>query len=413
MTKVPKVTVGMMDIHNTQSLLNYPGIRYKTYCFRGHPFLVPQSRPVCPYNFEAMSSRTATPKEYPKYWLSVLSEEALAAVLPYPTEFAGQTIKQLLSKPMGLVGNCALVFAAFSLSNPKDKLNSRMHQLLGKLGVKTTGLEAVVGVDLLIQVEQVAASNPTAAAASTISNLDLDLQEADAEHTTRRGTAAPLSQPPIGRPDDGRPSDDQAATPAPAASQFVPGTARADDIEEQDGEENAAIDLDDEDEETPEERKLRLLKRAKRRDQQRQGDSASVRSSVSSSPSLRALRDDLDGFKAHTSEILNQVLDAVAKIGGGPTQAPKRPPPTSAARGPAQKTTKTSDTEKTVRQDATAAQATRFTAPAPSPWPASNTASEAVEEDFVGQVRYLLFFLSVAGGGVKGRQRNPAFPPWD
>ena len=58
MTKVPKVTVGMMDIHNTQSLLNYPGILYKTYCFRGHPFLVLSARIIS----KAMSSRTALPK---------------------------------------------------------------------------------------------------------------------------------------------------------------------------------------------------------------------------------------------------------------------------------------------------------------------------------------------------------------
>ena len=129
--------------------------------------------------------KPATPKDYPKFWLSVLTDEALEVKLPYPVEFADQSIRQLLSKPMGLVGQLTIVFAAYSLANTKERMNSRMHQLLLKLGVKVTGLEVHQSQDLLIYE---AVPKPASAALPDASNLDDNLRDASAEQTTHRGS---------------------------------------------------------------------------------------------------------------------------------------------------------------------------------------------------------------------------------
>ena len=352
--------------------------------------------------------KPATPREYPKFWLSALTDEALEAKLPFPVEFVDQSIRQLLSKPMGVVGQLTLVFAAFSLSNTKERMNSKMHQLLLKLGVRVTGLEVHQYQGLTILE---AAPKPASAAAPEASSLDDDLRDAGAELATHRGSVRATGTRRTGQD----PEEDATQDGAPAAS-AAPREDEAhsdEDPDDHEGEEK----LDDrtlpaDGLESPEEKKMRLLRRLNSKSDPIHGGGVQSAHSVSSATSsVRALRNDFNGFKTNTTEVLNQILDAVARLSNGSAQGQKRQAPATTDE-PAQKTHRTSDKDKPARQGDAAAPKTGFTPPVPAPWSASASAAaaETAEEDYVGQVSPLYLYLSFLWRGEEWRASGGARP---
>ena len=327
--------------------------------------------------------KPATPKDYPKFWLSQLSAEALAAKLPYPVEFKDQSVRFLLSKPHGLVGQLTLVFAAYSLSTSRDKMNDKMHQLLLKLGVKITGLEGVLGQDLLV-------SDPpprTTASAPEVSSLDDDLLAASDERTDQRGTVRPTEHfRRDGASAEGEGTAGAAPPPVDAATHVEAADDYDDPVDREVQGQEPSILPEDGDEETPEEKRLRLLRRLREKRGKPRSGSHSAHSISSDRSSIQALRDDLNGFKTSTTEVLGQILDAVAKLSGNQAQGQKRPPPAPTGE-PSQKSPRIMEKDRTSGPEPDASRA-RFNPPAPAPWtaPAPSPAAEAAEEDFVGQV---------------------------